>query len=46
MPLCVGEGPAEIADVDEMLDEFDVVVAVGADVDFGAGPRPKFSSTQ
>lgn len=46
MPLCVGEGPAETDNVGETIDKFDVDVGVGADDDFGAGPRPKFSSTQ
>lgn len=46
MPLCVGEGPAGIDDEDEILEELDVDVVVGADVDFCAGPRPEFSSMQ
>lgn len=45
MPFWVGEGPAGTDDVDETVDELDVEVDVEV-IDFGAGPRPKFSSMQ
>lgn len=53
MPLCVGEGPADVVDAVDVavLDVFDIFVSdavceVVEVVDCTAGPFPKFSSTQ